>query len=77
MHSFVAKLAAANWDSEVYPVPGWVQEVSNQLIQDPLVFQDESLASIVGRYTNLQGLAVRVSFLSMVNNIQVLAKCKR
>lgn len=78
VESVVAVLAAARWDSETYNAPGWVCKVADELRQSPLVFQDESLASTVGRLSNLQSLGLReVSFLTMVHNIQVVAKCRR
>lgn len=75
--SFMALLAVACWDSKTYGVPGWVYEVANKLKQNPLIFQDKLLTSIVGQLSNLQSLSLRVSFLTMVNNIQVVAKCRR
>lgn len=74
---FVSNLATAHWGSEAHRVPHWVRDVGSELKQNPLIFRDDSLASMVGRLSSLQSLGLRVSFLTMINNIQVLTKCIR
>lgn len=77
VQSFVAQLAAARWGSETYDVATWVAEVADVLKDCSIVFQDESLTSLVGRCTDLRSLGLRVSFLTMLNQIQLVAKCTR
>lgn len=77
VESFIALLAAARWGSSTYNVAGWVSEVADVLKDSSVVFQDESLGCLVGRCSNLHSLGLQVSFLTMLNLIQLVAKCTR
>lgn len=76
VESFIALLAAPRLESGVYDVASWIREVSETL-RNAEVFQDESLGSLVGRCRELNNLGMRVGFLSMLAQIQLVAKCKR
>lgn len=77
MKSFIAQLAAARWGSETYDIAACVAEVGDILKDSSIMFEDESLSSLVGQCTDLHSLSLRVSFLTMLNQIQLITKCTR
>lgn len=73
----LSELAAAHWDSSSYDVKEWISSVGQLLPGQMETLQDHSLRSVALRCARLQARNLRVSFLWMINLIQLVVKCQR